>query len=44
VDTITTGLGWSKAAATVIVSGEPGKDELQARWELGATVATQLMD
>ena len=44
VDTITTGLGWSKAAATVIVSGKPSKDELQACWELGATVAAQLMD
>jgi len=44
VDTITTGLGWAKAAATVIVSGKPGKDELQACWELGATVAAQLMD
>jgi multimeric flavodoxin WrbA len=43
VDTITTGLGWSKAAATVVVSGKPSKDELQACWELGATVAAQLM-
>ncbi|ETB23221.1 flavodoxin [Mycobacterium avium subsp. avium 11-4751] len=44
VDTITTGLGWTKAAETVVVSGKPSKDDLQACWELGATVAAQLMD
>jgi multimeric flavodoxin WrbA len=44
VDTITTGLGWTKAAETVVVSGKPSKDELQACWELGATVAAQLME
>ncbi|MDG3010929.1 flavodoxin family protein [Rhodococcus sp. D2-41] len=43
VDSITTGLGWSKAAGYVTASGKPGKDELQACWELGATVAAQLM-
>ena len=44
VDAITTGLGWVKAAEYVVVSGQPGKDDLQACWELGATVAAQLMD
>ncbi|MEB3065231.1 flavodoxin family protein [[Mycobacterium] zoologicum] len=44
VDSITTGLGWVKAADYVVVSGSPGKVELQACWELGATVAAQLMD
>ncbi|MCX5046581.1 flavodoxin family protein [Aldersonia sp. NBC_00410] len=44
VDAITTGLGWVRAAATVIVSGKPSKDELEACWELGATVAAQLME
>jgi multimeric flavodoxin WrbA len=44
VDTITTGLGWSKAAETVVVSGKPDKERLQACWELGATVAAQLME
>lgn len=44
VDTITTGLGWSKAAETVVVSGKPDKQQLQACWELGATVAAQLME
>ncbi|ORA76929.1 flavodoxin [Mycolicibacter kumamotonensis] len=44
VDSITTGLGWVKAADYVVVSGKPGKAELEACWELGATVAAQLMD
>ena len=43
VEAITTGLGWTKAAATVVVSGKPSKDDLEACWELGATVAAQLM-
>lgn len=44
VDSITTGLGWVKAAEYVRVSGQPSKDDLQRCWELGATVAAQLMD
>jgi hypothetical protein len=44
VDSITTGLGWVKAAEYVVVSGKPGKAELEACWELGATVAAQLME
>ncbi|WP_233428740.1 NAD(P)H-dependent oxidoreductase [Mycolicibacter heraklionensis] len=44
VDSITTGLGWVKAADYVVVSGKPGKSDLEACWELGATVAAQLMD
>ncbi len=44
VDSITTGLGWVKAAGHVVVSGKPSKDDLAACWELGATVAAQLMD
>lgn len=43
VMSITTGLGWAKAAETVVVSGKPDKSDLQACWELGATVAAQLM-
>jgi hypothetical protein len=43
VEAITAGLGWTKAAATVVVSGKPSKDDLQPCWELGATVAAQLM-
>lgn len=43
VTSITTGLGWVKAADYVAVSAKPGKDDLEACWELGATVAAQLM-
>jgi multimeric flavodoxin WrbA len=44
VDAITIGLGWVKAFGTVVVSGKPGKDDLESCWELGATVAAQLME
>ncbi len=44
VTSITTGLGWVKAAEYLTVSGKPSKDELQACWELGATIAAQLME
>ena len=44
VDAITTGLGWVKSAEYVVVSGAPVKDELDACWELGATVAASLMN
>jgi len=40
---ITGGLGWEKAAGTVVVAGKPTKDDLEACWNLGATVAAQLM-
>ncbi|MDH6244915.1 multimeric flavodoxin WrbA [Mycobacterium sp. OTB74] len=43
VTSITTGLGWVKAADYVVVSGKPGKAELEACWNLGATVAATLM-
>jgi multimeric flavodoxin WrbA len=43
VTSITTGLGWTKAADYVVVSGKPGKVELEACWNLGATVAATLM-
>ncbi|BBY32166.1 flavodoxin [Mycolicibacter minnesotensis] len=43
VESITTGLGWVKAADYVAISGKPGKSDLEACWELGATVAAQLM-
>lgn len=36
---ITGGLGWNQVAEPVIVSGEPGRQELEACWNLGATVA-----
>ncbi|AZG44114.1 hypothetical protein D7316_00694 [Gordonia insulae] len=44
VDAITTGLGWVKAADHVVVRGTPGKDDREACWELGATLAAQLME
>lgn len=43
VDAITTGLGWVKATEHVVVSGKPGKSDIEACWNLGATVAAQLM-
>jgi hypothetical protein len=43
VTAITTGLGWVKAAEHVVVSGKPSKGDLESCWELGATVAAQLM-
>jgi multimeric flavodoxin WrbA len=42
VETATTGLGWEKVAQHVVVTGEPKKADLEACWELGATVAAQL--
>jgi len=41
---ITTGLGWVRVAENVVVSGKPGRSDLEACWNLGATVAATLMD
>lgn len=43
VEGITAGLGWIKAAQYVVVSGKPAKADLEACWNLGATLAAQLM-
>ena len=43
VDGFTAGLGWAKAADYVIVSGKPTKADVEACWNLGATVAATLM-
>jgi hypothetical protein len=43
LDAITTRLGWVKVADTVVVSGKPSKDDAEACWNLGATVAAHLM-
>lgn len=40
---ITGGLGWVRTAETVTVSGKPTRDDLEACWNLGATVAAALM-
>lgn len=37
------GLGWLRVADNVVVSGKPDKSDLEACWNLGATVAAQLM-
>ena len=43
LDGITAGLGWERAAETVVVSGKPTKADAEACWNLGATVAARLM-
>lgn len=43
IEAITTGLGWHKATNVVSATGEPGKQTLEACWNLGATVAASLM-
>ncbi|MFI8790602.1 flavodoxin family protein [Streptomyces sp. NPDC055105] len=44
IDSITTGLGWRRAAETVTVTGEPSKADVEACRELGATIAAGLME
>lgn len=44
LDGITAGLGWVQAAGKVIVAGKPAKADIEACWNLGATVAATLMD
>ncbi|CAL9351585.1 flavodoxin family protein [Streptomyces sp. enrichment culture] len=44
VDSITTGLAWRRAADAVTVTGEPSRTDLDACWNLGATLAAGLMD
>lgn len=43
VTAITNGLGWEKATEYVVVAGKPSKIDLEACWNLGATVAATLM-
>ena len=40
---ITTGLGSVQAAETVVVMGKPTKADVEACWNIGATVAATLM-
>jgi multimeric flavodoxin WrbA len=42
VETITTGLQWKLAQAPVEVVGEPGRDDIDKCWELGAALAATL--
>ncbi|MBA3745217.1 MAG: hypothetical protein H0X00_20220 [Sporichthya sp.] len=41
-ESTTEGLGWKRVAATVEVAGSLTKADLEACWELGATVAATL--
>jgi multimeric flavodoxin WrbA len=43
VDSVTTGLRWQRVADPLTVVGEPGRADLEAARELGATVAAGLM-
>lgn len=44
VETIVTGLNWTRVAEVVSVVGEPARPDLEACCELGATVAARLLD
>lgn len=44
IETITTGLGWRAAAKPVTVTGQPARSDIEACWELGATLAAGLLD
>jgi multimeric flavodoxin WrbA len=39
IESITKAMGWSAVHAPVVVTGAPAKTDLEAAWELGATVA-----
>ncbi len=43
IEGIVKGMGWNKVAEHALVTGEPGKVDVQACRELGATVAAHLM-
>ena len=43
VEAIATGLKWHRARPPVCVTGPPGQADLEACWELGATVAAELV-
>lgn len=44
VESIAKGLGWRAAARPVTVTGTPARADLDACWELGATLAAGLTD
>lgn len=43
IETITTGLGWPPVAPVLSVVGAPTKADLDAAWELGATLAATVV-
>ncbi|MGI5322281.1 flavodoxin family protein [Actinomadura nitritigenes] len=42
LESITAGLKWRAVQPPVVVTGEPGKADLEACWELGAVTAAEL--
>lgn len=44
VESITSGLGWRQVRPAVCVIGPPGKDDLEACWELGALLAAEVAE
>ena len=44
IESIATGLGWQRVFQPVTVLATPSKTDLEACWELGATIAASLMD
>lgn len=44
VESAAGGLGWRPVAAPVTITGAPTKADLEACWELGATVAATLIE
>jgi multimeric flavodoxin WrbA len=42
-ESITKGMGWERVHEPALVSGAPGKEDLEACWDLGATVAATLL-
>lgn len=43
VESIAKGLEWRPVSAPLPLTGQPGKQDLEQAWELGATVAASLM-
>jgi hypothetical protein len=44
VEAITKALAWRQVRPPVCVTGQPGKDDLEACWELGAVLAAELAE
>ncbi len=44
VESIATGLKWRRASAPVTVTGPPSRGDIEACWELGATIAAVLAE
>jgi NAD(P)H-dependent FMN reductase len=42
IDAITTGLRWRRIRPPLVVTGPPGRAELEQCWELGAIAAAEL--